>query len=283
MQKTVTVDFWDVYDLNDQDLDLFPIIKSAGEAPFATRMVDRGVAQKDYLVEVIEHNNTISGTAALIRIEDWPQEVDLQQGGLAALTLAANKALAEEMSFRFDRPSRVLVTQRHRLFRTSRLAKLFEGITGSRFKLQPILRSDAYQRFLQMDRIGKVELKVRGPMNPNTTGTIQSIAEAMNAARDDFHAIEITLGFSMGPVRGQSMAQPRVRQLIQRFRNHDNTKSLMVSGHQADSPAEVVDFINDRLIFSDEIEYADKHLSRAQCRQLLAASIDQNRPYLSAR
>jgi hypothetical protein len=206
--KTVTVDFWDVHDMNGAHMDLFPLLLEAGIAGLADRMKTRSSAQIDYLVESVSrsHSSAIAGTAALIRTEDWPEEVTLGTGQLDPLALANGKALAEEMSFHYDRGLRVLVTQRHRLFRASRLVQLLIDITGTAFVIQPKLRQDAFERLRRMSRIGKVELKFHGPISPVLTGVLPSVAQAIDATRDEVQAIDVGLSFTMGRLRSQSLA-----------------------------------------------------------------------------
>ena len=208
MAKTVTVDFWDVHDMNGAHMDLFPLLLEAGIAGLADRMKTRSSAQIDYLVESVSrsHSSAIAGTAALIRTEDWPEEVTLGTGQLDPLALANGKALAEEMSFHYDRGLRVLVTQRHRLFRASRLVQLLIDITGTAFVIQPKLRQDAFERLRRMSRIGKVELKFHGPISPVLTGVLPSVAQAIDATRDEVQAIDVGLSFTMGRLRSQSLA-----------------------------------------------------------------------------
>jgi hypothetical protein len=214
----VTVDFWDVTDLAGSPFDLVPIIEAAGQAPLSERMRPRWAGQIDYLAEVFRNQSTASGTAALIRTENWPGKVNTATGSLNALDLAENEEVREDMSFHFDRSLRTLVTQRQQFFRASRLTALLQEITRTQFVISPILRRDAYQRFRRMTRIAKVDVKVRGPLNdPDFANTVPSMAAFIDDASQEWHAMEVALSLSMGHVKTQSLDRPIMQRIVKLF------------------------------------------------------------------
>jgi hypothetical protein len=266
--KNVTVDFWDVLDLEGRPFDLLPIVQVAGEAPLSERMRPRWAGQIDYLAEVFRNQTTVSGTAALIRTENWPGKVNTVTGSLNALDLAENEEVREDMSFHFDRSLQTLVTQRQQFFCASRLTALLQEITRAQFVISPKLRRDAYQRFRSMTRIAKVEVKVRGPLNdPDFAKIVPSMADFIDDASQEWHAMEVALSLSMGQAKAQSLNRPIMQRIVAFFRRDGNAKSLIVSGNQGDGPPEFVDFINDRLIFSGKVDYSEsgKQLDRVRC------------------
>jgi hypothetical protein len=281
MPKSVTVDFWDVLDMEDHHFDLLPVIKEAGEASLEDRMKKRWAGQIDFLAEALPKPASASGTAVLIRTENWPGRVNTGTGALNALSLAPNEEVREDMSFYFDKKLKTLATQRQQFFRASRLVNLLQDITGVKFILQPKLRKDAWQRFQRMSRIGKIEIKVHGPLHhPELSRTVPSMAQLLDEAKNETNALEVGLTLSMGRT-SQSLDKQIMRRVVNVFRRNDNAKSLAVSGNESDGTSETVDFINDRLVFSGTVEYAEKHLDR-ECRQLLTEAIEIHRSYLAS-
>jgi hypothetical protein len=281
--KTVKVDFWDVIGQDDKPFDLLPIIENVSKLPFQKRMRDRAAGQKDYLAEVFPGPAAASGTVALIRAEDWPSSFDNQTGELDALLLAANQDLAEEMSFLFDRDLRTLATQRNRQFRATRLAAFLCELSGAKFFIQPKLREDAWSRFQRMTRIGKVELKVFGPLHhPEFSRSIPPMAGLLNESQNSVNALEVGIILSVGRQKKRTLDLGIVRRIVDFFRQGEETAaSLTVSGNAGDDNAETVDFIHDRLIFAGRVDYTEKHLDRAKCRQLLTEAIQTHRAYLA--
>ena len=268
--------------MEDRPFDLLPIITAAGEATVTERMRPRGAGQIDFLAEVFPGQSNVSGTAVLIRTQDWPGRVHLQTGELNALRLPTNEEVREDMSFHFDRNLRTLVTQRQQLFRASRLVALLKDITRQRFIIQPKLRRDAWERFQRMTRIGRIEIKVQGPLHhPELSRTTPSMAQLLDEARNEANALEVGLILSMGRAK-TSLARQRIRSVINFFRRDGSARSLTATGNEGDAHSETVDFINDRLVFSGRVEYADKHLDRQRCRQLLIEAIETHRDYLAS-
>jgi hypothetical protein len=281
MPKTVTVDFWDVLDMDGNPFDLFSVIEGASQLEVAARMKPRWAGQIDFLAEAFFLNqSSVSGTAVLIRTQDWPGRIHLETGALNALNLPTGEEVREDMSFVFDRSLQTLATQRQQLFRASRFANLLQDITRTPFIIQPKLREDAWERFERMTRIGKVEIKVQGPIHhPTFSRSTPSMAQLLDEAKNETNAIDIGLILSMGRAR-TSLARQRIRAVLNFFRRDGNAQSLTVTGNQADGPSETVDFINDRLVFSGEVDYAGKHLDRERCRQLLSQAMVEHRDYL---
>ncbi len=284
MAKTITVDFWDVLDVNDQPVDLAPIITAAGQLSVTDRMKPRGPSHIDFLEQTGTHGPAVSGVLGRMRTEDWPPRVNIRSGQRSLLPLRANEAISEEMSFRFDAPLEVLATQRHQYFRATKLAELLMELSGQRFRLQPKLREDAWQRFNEMTNIGSVEFKIRGSThNPQFSRTIPSMARLVNEASSEFEAMTIGVKLSVGHVK-ESLVREKVMAIVDYLRGDqsESLEDLTVRGSAADNKAHLVDFINDRLIFTGEVEYSNKHLDPTRCQQLLAQAIEMNRPYLTS-
>lgn len=82
MTKTVTIDFWDVHDVQAQPFNLSPVFESIGSLEAHARMKTRDAAQVDYLADISREiqvgATTVSATAVRIRVEDWPERISMQ-------------------------------------------------------------------------------------------------------------------------------------------------------------------------------------------------------------
>jgi len=285
MPKTVTIDFWDVQDVQAQPFNLSPVLESIESLDPVARMKRRDAAHVDYLAEVQVGATTVSGTAVRIRVEDWPERINMRTGTLRNLDLPENEALGEEMSFHFDRNLQVLATQRHPLFRASALVDLLRDLSDSpEFDIQPKLRADAWDRFRRWSKIASVEIKVRGPVHdPQVSAEIPAMTRFLDAATGELNAATVELSLSVGRFRNQSLAREKIRRVIARFRRGQaNVVGLVTKGSRADGPSEMVDFIRDRLVYSGEVPYSEKHLDREKCRQLLKDAVLRHRGYLAS-
>jgi Family of unknown function (DUF6731) len=282
MAKVVRVDFWDVVDQQGRTFDLLPVLQDAGAMPVASRMKTRGTSHTDFLADASGQRGSASGTAARIRNEDWPERANLRTGTLQPLDLPPDEAIAEEMSFLYDRNLRVLATQRHGYFRASALVELLCDITGATFDIQPKLRQDAWQRFQRMSRIGSVEIKFQGPAHhPDFSRTIPSMSRFLDDASGEINAVEVEILLSMGRARNRSLNRDVVRRILSLLRGEQNVRSLVAKGNREDEPREIVDFVRDRLVFSGGVEYTGRQLDRTQCQRLLREAVEAHRQQLT--
>lgn len=284
----VVVDFWDPLDLNGAAYDLLPLCQQASHLQVRARMKDRGAEYTDYLVEVHAEHGRAEGVAARIRKENLPDKANLQTGDVTPLDLLANEGVAEKVHFLFDRQLQVFLAQRNRFMRAGAVIDLICEVLDLRLDtvdLQPKLRQDAWNRFNRMDRIGKLELKLRGPEHhPDFSQTIPSMNRFLDDAGETINAHSVTLTMSMERARRESLNVPVTRRLVQAARRaigrDREVEKLVVSGGTADAGSEIVDFIRDRLVFLGEVPYDGRHLDGNQCRQLLRRALEEHRPYL---
>jgi hypothetical protein len=94
MPKTVTIDFGDVQDVQAQTFNLSPVFESIESLEARARMKRRDAAQVDYLADISREiqlgASTISGIAVRIRVEDWPERINMQTGALVMHRAAFN-------------------------------------------------------------------------------------------------------------------------------------------------------------------------------------------------
>jgi|GEM_PF-3213603 len=283
--QTVIADFWEVIDPQGNPFDLLPVLEGAATLPTNNRMKDRGPEHSDLLFPPECHETHAFGLAVRIRKVNLPEKGNFQTGEVAPLFFQVNEGAAEEAHFLYDRPLQTLVTQRHKVLRVSGIETLLRDVTGAMFDVQPKLREDAWARFERMTSIGSVELKLRAPaFHPDFSQSIPSMGSFLDEAANEINARTVDLKFSMGRGnRRESMNLALLKRVARAFRGGNDLNQLTVRGRiPGAEKTEVVDFIRDRLVFSGQVEYAERRLDARQCQHLLRAALDRHREYLQS-
>jgi hypothetical protein len=169
--------------------------------------------------------------------------------------------------------------------RVSGIVDLLCDVTGTAFDVQPRLRKDAWSRFGKMTRIGSIDIKLKAPVHhPDFSKSIPSMGSFLDEATHEINAQTVELRLSMGKGRKkESMNLGLVKKLVGVFQSDNGLNQLTVRGRLPGSDrSEIIDFIRDRLVFSGQVEYAERRLDRGQCQQLLRAALDQHREYLQS-
>src|SRR5579884_1433589 len=275
------VDFWHVrWDADNQHFNLLPVMQQIAGLPAQDRLKDRGIEYSDYLEvpEVVGHQ--VFGVAARGRKVNLPGRLNCQTGDRGALNIRANEAVDEAVHFVYDRDLMVLATQRQALFRASAVTELLRDVSNQQFHIQPILRVDKWSRVQRMESIGKIEIAIEGPdHHPDYSGVMPSLNEMLDEAAE-IDAVSVELTLSMGHSR-RSLDVERGKELVNRLRQEDDVHKLKVSGKPVDGKSETVDFINDRLVHFEQVEYRGRVVDANQCRLILRRGIQENRDYLT--
>jgi len=276
------VDFWHVRrDVNNQHFDLLPVMQRIAAMPQQQRLIDRGIEYSDYLEVPQIQGRQVFGEAARGRKVNLPGRLNWQTGDRGALGILPTEAVDEAVNFVYDADLRVLVTQRQTLFRASAVTELLRDVSNEQFHIDPVLRQDKWNRVQRMESIGKIEIAIEGPdHHPDYSGVMPSLNSMLDeAAAIDVISVELTL--SMAHSR-RSMDTRRGKELVNRLRREEDVHKLKVSGKPADGgKSETVDFMNDRLVYFEQVEYQGRIVDANQCQLILRRAIEQNREYLT--
>ena len=190
----VTVDFWEVLDEQGDLLDLLPVIQSAALVPLRDRIKDRVERYVDILEEVGSDASEGWGLIVRARKENVPGLVNTKTGAIGQLPLGPDETVGEQMNFLYDKSLQVLVTQRNPVLRSTALDNLLFDITKVDFHLQPKLRKDAWERLGKIERIGRLDLKIRGPHHhPDFSAEIPSFNKMLDEAAENASADSVEL------------------------------------------------------------------------------------------
>ena len=277
------VDFWNVLrDVDDEPFDLFAYMRQFVALPPRQRLVDRGVEYCDFLEAPQFLDRQVCGEATRGRKVNLPGKLNVQSGARGDLGVRPDEAVDEAIHFVYDADLRVLVTQRQLVFRATALVSLLRDLGNANFHISPVLRKDKWNRVRRMESIGKVEIALKGPdHHPDFSGIMPSLNSLMDEAGQTMNAISAELTLTVGRSR-QTLNVPLAKRLVDRLRREDNLDKLRVSGKSDDAAkSETVDFINDRLVFSEEAEYQGRNVGAEQCRRILQRAIEQNKDYLT--
>jgi hypothetical protein len=279
----IKVTFWKPMG-DDGFLDLKTAFEDIAKLPTKKRMLKRSDEYTDYFVEAKPDGQAYVGHVARIG-RNLPAKVNLSSGVLGDLDLMPDEALANEMNFRYDRSLKVLALQSGNVFRSSTFQNFISDLTDIGFTLEPILRQDEWRRFDTWRRIGRLEIRLENPAHhPDLSRTIPSMGQLLDSSAEQLKAFTVELNFGLRAHR-DSMDKNLVRKIVQLFADQgENVTKLSARGAAEEESTETVDFIRDRLVFKDELEYVDqdRRLDPKKCQQLLKRAIHQNHAYLKS-
>lgn len=278
----LNVDFWHVVEGPEHNpFNFFGLMQQLNQLPAAQRLIDRGIEYSDFLEQPqFLDDNQVFGEATRGRKVNLPGRLNIQTGIRGDLGVRADEAVDEAAYFLYDRRLRVLALQRQTMFRATAVSQLLRELGNTNFNLSAVLRPSAWNRVQRMETIGKVEVALQGPAHhPNFTNVMPSLNNMMDEAAE-MNAVTVELTMSMGHSR-RSLNTTRAKRLINLVRRDESLDKLRVSGKEEGADAaETVDFMNDKLVFSEFAEYQGRSVGADQCRRILQRAIMDNREYL---
>jgi len=278
----LNVDFWKVLqDVDNHPFDFMALMQRLAALPAVQRLADRGIEHSDFLETPQFQDRQVFGEATRGRKVNLPGRLNWQTGARGDLGVLVDEAVDEAVYFLYDADLQVLVTQRQVMFRANAVAALLRDLGNANFHISPVLRQDKWNRVRRMETIGQIEIALEGPdHHPDFSEVMPSLNSMMEEAAE-VDAISVELTLSMKHSR-RSLDVNFVKRLVNQLRREENLDKLKVSGKAEDATrSEIVDFMNDRLVFSEQAEYRGRNVDAAQCRLILRRAIDQNREYLA--
>ena len=280
----LNVDFWHILqDADNEHFDFLTLLRQLSDLPANQRLLDRGVEYSDFLEVPQFQEGQVFAEATRGRKVNLPGRLNVVTGVRGDLGVYRDEAVDEAVHFLYDGNLRVLATQRQVMFRASAVGDLLRTLGNANFHLSAVLRQDKWNRVNRMENIGKIEIGLQGPdHHPDFSGVMPSLNQMMDESAERMNAIAAELTLTMKHSR-RSLNASRIKGLVNRLRRQDNLDKLKVSGKaEGAERAEIVDFMNDRLVFSERVEYRGRNVSAQQCQQILRRAMDHNRVYLSS-
>lgn len=239
------------------------------------------------ILNLQREGNDFGGEAARIRMDDLPRVIDLANGDRRELDVQANEGLSEEIHFLYDHALDVIAIQSKGHFRAPALERLLSDLGHTTVYFQVILTEDAWERFQRMDFVTKINFKLARPQDFH--GQPQPSLQRVFDEIDEFGGVSAKMEITVGRTR-RRLSIDAIRRLIQTFRgNSEGFKSLSLSGaireqtgQDARSHPETIDFLKERLLYSQDVERGGRgrRLDAEGCRVALRRGIREHREHL---
>lgn len=232
--------------------------------------------------------NEFLGEAARIRMDDLPSVIDVANGNRHDLDVDEHEGLGEEIHFLYDAGLDVIAIQNRGHFRAPALERLIADMTETNLDFQVILTENAWERFQRMDFVTKINFKLARPRDLH--GRPQPALNRVFREIDEFNGVSAKMEITVGRMRRHGLNMGAIRQLVESYRGQEESfKSLSITGaiREADGPEAAmqpgtVDFIKERLLYTQEVERRGRgrRLDAEGCRVALRRAIREHREHL---
>jgi hypothetical protein len=253
----------------------------------AVQRIRRG-ADPAAVLSLMHQNGEFLGEAARIRMDDLPSVIDIANGNRHDLDVLDHEGLGEEIHFLYDSEINVIAVQNRLHFRASALERLLSELGGDSLDFQIILTEDAFTRFERMDFVSKINFKLARPRD--LQGQPLPALNRVFREIDEFDGVEAKLEITIGRRRNRSLSLAAIGRLVAAYRGRrEPFKSFSITGmvREEDGPEatahnETVDFIKERLCYTQEVERRGRgrRFDTEGCRVALRRAIREHREYL---
>lgn len=217
------------------------------------------------------------GDMVKIRMDNIPPKTKLN-GQQEDLDLDPDEGLGEETAFLYDPGITILAIQRNRYaVSASAFARYFEIKGGiDEIELRPILLSSAMKRMAQMRIHRRLEISIASIQNLKMFAGDGHGVEKLTDLSDYFDAPAASIVVSMGQHSGTlNKIMQFAKDILQATREVSSNAGyrppvtkLTVSGkHSENSPIEVVDLLEDRMIDVEEVNFSRNYSVSRESRQ----------------
>jgi hypothetical protein len=285
MDATVTARFFVVSGKPKESADfpdlLLAIMKS-GDAGARERCLDGGIYVR--VERCAEDADFVAGEFCRKQTSNIPPTADAK--GLTPLVLSEGGGLGHMAAFRYHRPTRVLLLQ-HNVQSASpnRIASyLAAGNSAALFTFNPILRQDAWDRFIDGEAT-QFQVSFASPQNLEAID-VEGIAAAKGARllAEAYDGMKVTISVSVGRSKKKFLNGQNLRASIDRLLGSTLVKKVKVRSGKGDEE-ETINFLKEHLketkvlglpekdpvsnyeirkaflksVFSDNLEYLQEH------------------------
>jgi hypothetical protein len=281
--RKVTVDFFRAGFPEQQATTFETFLQDVNHKRQATRLRSLSNETALYMPNVRHRSpNLWTGEVDYIRKTNLPDRIDLATLIDQALDLPPSQGLVERCHFAYRTDLEALALQASRYVRTETFSGYISHVADTPLEMSLIVKRDAYQRLMRMRTIASLNIRIDNPPDAaEFNGLNDPGVSAMADLLTNFGAakMEITLkregrGFRSLSTDGViGLADHLFRR---RHRLTDSIQTFSVKGkREEDDNFEVVDLIEDRLLFEGEVAYdAHRRLDPAACENLMAQALD---------
>ena len=277
--QTVKVDFYKVRDEGIGRIEFRNALRAAMRLHGVNRSRDVWGERVDLYV-CHESGSIIEGEIGRVRMNDTPAIAN-RDCSVNEISLDDGQGIAERTAFLYDSQRAVLALHAKReAVSASRIAGFCNHFSGNEiesFSLNPILRTDAEQKFRSMDVIKKVEVEYfrgAGDIIANSDISTSSFVRSLETLQGE----TLTVAVSSGRKKRNRLSLGHVRELIQTaLTGRDEVvRKLTISGRNASDEALFIDLLEDRLRTPVLIEVRGRTASYEQRRRAVRRAYESN-------
>lgn len=282
MPRLLKIDFYGSENADGHPIDISPLIQQTFQMNVAQRRVDFG---DSFLIlqNVRARGHLLLGDIVKARMNDLPDKIDRTTCVPADLGLTANEGIGRHAHFLYDPHYRVLLLQRDREVRHPAFREAVASPIHAEFYLSLIFKRDAVNRLRRMRVFRKLSFKVARPQNPEALREIDPSAGHAIDILNEHGGYNVDIVVSVGKHRRAALNRESILRLATGLlgRRGDDVRSIVVSGREdEEGPMEIIDLLEDRLIFEQEIDFRRRKLDPRQCENALIAAHETNAQYL---
>jgi len=155
--------------------------------------------------------------------------------------------------------------------------------TNQHFALSLIFKANALERLDRMRIVRKITFKVA---RPDDRVALRNLDPSAGHAIDILNGLggrQIEIDVSVGRAKLAGLErQPALRAIRSLFQRRDEeVEKVIVSGRETpDGATEMIDLLEDRLVFQTEVNLRGRELDRRDCDNALLTAYDENVAYL---
>jgi Family of unknown function (DUF6731) len=282
LPRTIKIDFYKTEDANGDNLDITPTILQAYALDFPARRVDFGDSFV-CLYSARRHRGRLLGEVLKTKMTELPDKVSRNTGRLQALGLAADEGIGHRAHFLYDSANAILLFQRDREVRPPAFVHSVSNPTNQHFALSLIFKANALERLDRMRIVRKITFKVA---RPDDRVALRNLDPSAGHAIDILNGLggrQIEIDVSVGRAKLAGLErQPALRAIRSLFQRRDEeVEKVIVSGRETpDGATEMIDLLEDRLVFQTEVNLRGRELDRRDCDNALLTAYDENVAYL---
>ena len=277
--QLVKVDFFRVIDQGVGRIEFRNALRAAMRSRGANRSREVFGERVD-LYECHEDGAIIEGEIGRVRMNDTPAIAN-RDCSVAEIDLEDDQGIAERTAFLYDSHRSVLALHAKReAVSASRLAGYCDRFSPNNidsFTLNPLLRTDATQKFNSMNVIKKVEVEYSrgaavtfGNTDPSTRSFVRNLEELRGET--------LTVVVSSGRPKRNHLSLERVTNMVRTaLTGRDEVvQKLTISGRNAGDEKLFIDLLEDRLRVAVEIQFRGRTASYEQRRRAVRRAYDDN-------
>lgn len=282
MPKILKIDFFSTEDDAGNANDISNHIRTVSQLAFELRRVDFGDSFV-FIHNARLHHNRILGQVVKVKMNEVPEKVSRERGDLQDLGLGPDEGIGHTAHFLYDPESCALAFQRDREVRATAFTESVSVPARAQFALSYIFKERTMERLGRMRMVRRLSFKLARPQHPEVLRELDPSASHAIDLLNDADGRFIDVAISVGRARNTSLNRNSVvRAARQLFGQQDNdVQRIVVSGKEGpDAPTEVLDLLEDRLTYEEQVDYRRRRLESATCERVLQAAYEMHSRYL---